>query len=411
MCAIKFPFLFFFLFPNRFIVTAIKSNIDYSRRSIYWLGAEYSKSNNVEWTDGTKMSFVGWMTDQENVSKAQSDFLCLCLQWKQSPTPMLQSNFYWAYQKCSHVGGYVCKKSRRNNDLIQNQTITGIEGRLTSPDYPNQYAPSINYWIRIIAPEKSRIVMQFQKLDIEHQQECLYDYISVQDADFAIDAVARHIGEQFFEEDDIKMSSSGENDNDLKRNARTAKYYNKAENVTVVETAFPLQSRHNRNAGHAGYIRWCGFQEGDMSQFKFVSKSNEILLNFHSDHSIAGEGFSAVWRSVDISACPSQTLTSKEGVITSPNFPNFLLHNLTCSWTIQAPTGRKIWIEFNSFDIVSDASLQVDLGNRVLFHPFNEPDVLGTGVFLSSGEKFTVVLNTGMSPEGKGFKATFHTGN
>lgn len=348
------------------------------------------------------MSFLGWMTDEQRISKAQSEFLCLCLQWKQSPTPMLQSNFYWAYQKCSHVGGYICKKSRKNNNLIQNQTITGIEGRLTSPDYPNQYAPNINYWIRIIAPEKSRIVMQFQKIDIEQQHECLYDYISIQDADFVSDAVTRHVGEQFFDEsNEIKMSAESS-----KRNSRSAKNFIEAENI---ETLYPLQSKHYRNA--AGYIRWCGFQEGDMSQYKFVSKSNEVLLNFFSDHSIAGEGFSAVWRSVDISACPSQILTSKEGIITSPNYPHFLLHNLSCTWTIQAPMGRKIWIEFNSNDIIADATLHVDLGNRILFHPFDEPfNFIGGGVFLSSGEKFTIVLNTGMNPEGKGFKATFHTG-
>lgn len=45
----------------------------------------------------------------------------------------------------------------------------------------------------------------------------------------------------------------------------------------------------------------------------------------------------ASWKAVDISSCPVQTLTAKEGVVMSPNYPNFLLANLQCTTTILAP--------------------------------------------------------------------------
>lgn len=77
----------------------------------------------------------------------------------------------------------------------------------------------------------------------------------------------------------------------------------------------------------------------DFSSFRmnYVSENNEAIVRFHSDYSVSGGGFSLTWHSVDVSGCPLQTLTAKEGVITSPNYPYFLLSHLDCSTTILAP--------------------------------------------------------------------------
>jgi hypothetical protein len=303
------------------------------------------------------------------------------------------------------MGGYVCKKSRKNNVLVQNQTITGIEGRLTSPDYPNPYASNIDYWIKLIAPERSRIIVQFQKLDIEQQDECLYDYVSVQDSDlrFVFNPIASE-GYQAkggeiipldYQNDDFDVDFGRLHRLDKRRTVRNA--------VDVINKTSPTSFQ--------SYVRWCGQHEGDMSQFDFVSRTNEVLLNFFSDYSGAGEGFSATWRSIDISACPGQTLTSREGVISSPNYPHFLLHNLNCSYTIQAPVGRKIWLEFSAYDIMHDASVHVDLGDGILLQPFYDGSVIGDGVYLSHNEKAKITLKTGASPRGRGFKVTYRTSN
>lgn len=69
----------------------------------------------------------------------------------------------------------------------------------------------------------------------------------------------------------------------------------------------------------------------------FVSDSNEIDVHFHSDYSVSGSGFALSWRAVDVSGCPLHTLTAKEGLLTSPNYPHFLLDRLDCSTTILAP--------------------------------------------------------------------------
>lgn len=81
------------------------------------------------------ISFQGWLPGQGQFDVMPSDATCLGLQWKMSPTPMLPSGLYWQSQKCSKVGGYVCKKPKESfgNFAFSNFTVTGTEGRLVSP--------------------------------------------------------------------------------------------------------------------------------------------------------------------------------------------------------------------------------------------------------------------------------------
>lgn len=156
-----------FIHLTRFIISNIRNNMDYSQRSFYWLGAEYSKNSDFEWTDGSKMSFTGWLPGHEKITKPPTDLLCLGLQWKSTPTPMLPSGLYWAYQKCSNVGGYICKQNKKNNVFIQNQTITGIEGRLTSPGSIIQYLfemHSFNTFNSFITPRLSQPIFTEHEL-------------------------------------------------------------------------------------------------------------------------------------------------------------------------------------------------------------------------------------------------------
>ncbi|KAL7030062.1 hypothetical protein ACKWTF_006501 [Chironomus riparius] len=386
---------------HRFIVTAIRNNAEYNHRRFYWLGGEYSKDGEFEWTDGSKISFTGgWTQGQEKLmSKALNDPVCLGLQWKSTGSLRLPSNLFWSSQKCSQLGGYVCKQNKKSNTLIQNMTITEIEGRLTSPDYPNQYSSNINYWVKIIAPKRSRIIMQFQKIDIEYQQECLYDYVSIQDSEF-----------HYVQTNQNDLNSPSTKNGDANSDETSTRHVldrrrKRAANKIEIKTVGVNDSSPSFQA----YVRWCGSHDGDMSKFDFVSRSNEILLNFFTDNAIAGEGFSAIWRSIDLSACPGQTLTSREGNISSPNFPHFLFHNLNCSYTIQAPIGRKIWIEFLTFNIEHDASVHIDLGDGVLLQPFQDSTIVSDGVFASVGEHVKIFMRTGNSPRGKGFNVVFRT--
>lgn len=62
----------------------------------------------------------------------------------------------------------------------RNLRITSLS-KLTISDYPNLYPANTDYWIKLIGPENTRLVIKFTKIDLEEQNDCLYDYISIED--------------------------------------------------------------------------------------------------------------------------------------------------------------------------------------------------------------------------------------
>lgn len=292
---------------QKFVTSSIRNSAEYSNSAIYWLGAKISDIGKYDWVDGTKTAFSGWLPGQ---SPGEMDILeipdpqsptCLGIQWRTSPTPMLPSGLYWASQKCDHIGGYVCK---RKNELSTPTKLIGIvndtEGRLMSPNYPLIYPNNLNNTIKLVGPERTRLVIQFSKIDLEYQKDCLYDYIEVS-FDFRMILLFICFVLIFI----------------------------------ILQVRSLVGGMQKEDA-----VRWCGSHDVDMRRFDFVSLSNEATILFHTDHSVGGAGFSGGWRAIDVSACPSQTLTAKEGSFSSPNYPNFLLEKLDCAITILAPPGK-----------------------------------------------------------------------
>ncbi|GAB0092216.1 C-type lectin-like [Sergentomyia squamirostris] len=409
---------------QRFITSSIRNDVNYSPRGIYWLGGIIGDSGNIQWSDESEITFQDFLPGELNSKDAVEDEICIGLQWKMSQTSMLPSGLYWSRQKCLLHGGYVCKKKLLMLDRkrIRNHTVTGQEGRLTSPDYPSPYPLNIDYMVRIVSPERTRIVLQFQRIDLEPQEKCLYDYVSVSSVERQsdVDPGTNPIPMAMFTDIVDEWKAQKKRSIDLETTEQNLKNHIKL----LEKTNHLIQIRKRRirttriankewnNVDNfpsfSSYVRWCGNYENNMSRFDFISTSNQALVHFHSDYSISRTGFSATWTAIDITGCPEQTLTSKEGVFSSPNYPHFLLDRLECAFVLQAPIGKKVWLEFIDFDIIDDVSVIIDLGDGE-FHPFSVKNVLNDGVFLSAFEKLKVILRTGLKPKGRGFKATYKT--
>lgn len=361
---------------QRFVTSNIRRTAEYRTSAVYWLGGKMNDYGTYKWTDGSAMSYSAWLPGQNpstdeliNLQHSSEGSMCLGIQWMSSVTPVLPSGLYWRAKKCSTIGGYVCKRKNHvlGNEISFNRTFNGTEGRITSPNYPGNYYNNLDFLVKIIGPERTRLIVQFSKIDLETQTECLYDYVELR---------------------------------------------------SVV--------RGNVN-GLGDAVKWCGSHDTDMRRFDFVSESNEAELRFHSDYSITGTGFSVTWQAVDVSGCPLQTLTSREGVITSPNYPHFLLSHLDCAITILAPAGRRVWFEIVDFDMngagidaefsteriqTDEAVVELDLGgSSTVFRPFQVVGQLTDGVFVSNGERLQVRLRTADRPLGAGFKAIYKTVN
>ncbi|XP_037294854.1 uncharacterized protein LOC115449546 [Manduca sexta] len=169
--------------------------------------------------------------------------------------------------------------------------------------------------------------------------------------------------------------------------------------------------------------RYCG----SVGETRWVAASNAAVLHFHSDYNTQGSGYSLSWKAVELVGCPSQTFTSKEGVLRSPNYPQFLLPNLDCTIDIIAPAGKRVFLNISHFDfgygtfdkgvpinitdnIPEDAFLevQVDLENSPI-RPFLSPEILPGGLFVSQSEILRLRLRTGENITGQGYLAHFKT--
>lgn len=325
-------------------------------------------------------------------------------------------------------GGYICKskKQKVREKYMQNKTIAAAEGRLTSPGYPNTYPLNVDYWVRIEGQNRTRLVLQFQIIDLEPQDECLYDYVSVQESvqtdDYnqitmpkhsSIDEAAAFTPQQqqnpFISAEVNKWFLSKNHQAHSQYYGRSSQHeQNKKRSVSMGKPT--TTTIKHINPTFSPYVRWCGSHNANMSRFDFVSMGNSVLLHFHSDHSLSGTGFSIVWNAVDVSGCPLQTLTGNNGTLFSPNYPNFLLNNLDCSWVIQSEPGQRIWLEFSDYEVMDNSVVDLDLGNG-WFSPFLMRQQLNDGLFVSRADRIVVRLRTGAEPKGRGFRAVYRTSN
>lgn len=177
------------------------------------------------------------------------------------------------------------------------------------------------------------IVIWLVVLDIEYQESCLYDYIEIKET-----------GTQHSKTFSSNDTSDGN------------------QSIADAEIAQGKVDAHLE--------RICGKihdLDGLLSQVYFTS-SNEVSLRFHSDHSNRGNGFLLKWQSLDTSYCdtwfvytPDNSssffyqekvdlhrkysiveLLERNGSITSPGYPNWLIPSQNCSIRLMAPPGFKV---------------------------------------------------------------------
>ncbi|XP_048237900.1 cubilin-like isoform X1 [Haliotis rufescens] len=80
-----------------------------------------------------------------------------------------------------------------------------------------------------------------------------------------------------------------------------------------------------------------------------TSSDNVMTVVLRSDSSIAHEGFTASYTTLNASTLCGAALTGMTGVVTSPNYPNNYPHQRECEWTITVPSGNQILLNFTDF--------------------------------------------------------------
>ncbi|KAG8443219.1 hypothetical protein GDO86_011865 [Hymenochirus boettgeri] len=116
-------------------------------------------------------------------------------------------------------------------------------------------------------------------------------------------------------------------------------------------------------------------------------KHNVLRLFFRSDIVINDRGYEITWTSSP-GECGG-TLYGDHGSFTSPNYPGSYSNNTWCEWTIVAPSGRLISLNFASFIIDDPGSCE-----RNYLKVYNGPDTSSTlaGTYCGMGDSIKVLI-------------------
>ncbi|XP_022107899.1 cubilin-like isoform X2 [Acanthaster planci] len=275
---------------------------------------------------------------------------------------------------------------------------------LISPYFPNYYPHDKTCEYVINAPQGQVVVLTFVTFDIEAHLNCDYDYLEVRDGasedatlisklcgtalpsdqtsngnsmylKFVTDgSVANYGFRATFSFEDAGPGSCGgqfTGDTGIIASPPHPQGYPHGVNCIYVITvsdgyvirltfnSFSLESATNcifdyvqiydnaTNAASPDLGRYCGSDSPPV----LTTSGNIMTVIFHTDSSVAREGFTANYVALDATTVCGGDLTTPTGVITTPNYPDDYPHNRQCVWVISVPTGQQISVNFTDFDL------------------------------------------------------------
>ena len=143
---------------------------------------------------------------------------------------------------------------------------------------------------------------------------------------------------------------------------------------------------------------------------------NQMLVEFKSDGSVQGKGFTATYR-VKQDGCGG-IVKGKNGVIMSPNYPNNYNQNDDCGWLLEVDNNHVVQFQFVDFDVEPHSNCSYDYvalydGNSIdapllLLHCGRE--LPSPAIISSTGKQMYVRMKADGSIASKGFKANFTRG-
>ncbi|CAG7720057.1 unnamed protein product [Allacma fusca] len=278
-----------------FLTRNLMSAPHFDRKSIYWLGGFIAQNNQLVWSDGMPFNFSAFHTmDLWTIS----NWKCLSLYWHEGGG---KGDFAWRLSECNQQSGYVCKKHTQvevKHGL--NRTYTGTGGKLSSPNFPANYYNHLDYTNHLVAPNGTQIVVRFSHLDIETQDDCLYDYVAIID-----------------------------------RRTRNMTRYCGAHHQDILEKLDYVSS-----SNEVDIVFHTDFAD-TFSGFEIVWRAVDVSGCVIGKTILTGIG---------------NGFPLHDATIFTPNFPHFNLPGLNCAYTIVAPADQRIWMSFQIFEIGSPPS-------------------------------------------------------
>ncbi|XP_050407117.2 cubilin, partial [Patella vulgata] len=345
-----------------------------------------------------------------------------------------------------------------NASTLCGAALTDTFGVITSPNYPGNYPHQRECIWTISVPDGNQILLNVTDFLMESHVNCNYDYLEIRNGGYQTSPlVGKYCGRTI---DNIIVSHSNRMwlkfKTDVSQSARGFKILydgtstgcgadltsstgsfispnypmtyahnsecfwtitiNQGNTITLTFADFDLEAQHNC---HYDYLMVREGNEYGEKRGKFCgtpipspiqSRTNKLWIKFRADFSAAGRGFQATY----VTNCNTR-LTSHDGVIESPNFPNSYPHIRNCTWVIQTTMGNKINASFSHFDLEGSATCSYDYlqlfdGNRPTSNSIGRycgntiPPSIST-----NGSSLSLNLVTDQSVAGNGFRLEWIT--
>ncbi|XP_022244883.1 uncharacterized protein LOC111086422 isoform X2 [Limulus polyphemus] len=159
---------------KRFVNYLIQSTEAFRSGLLYWVGGVKEIGTKTwHWVDGQHIN----QSELTEHNRSETSTECLALQWLHRDDV---GDLYLVPSKCHQPGRYICKKNAVVLPESLNKTFGGTNGTIVSVNFPNHYVNNLHYTVIIKGGPLTRIYLQFEHLDIEKQDQCMYDYISLQ---------------------------------------------------------------------------------------------------------------------------------------------------------------------------------------------------------------------------------------
>ncbi|KAG2462370.1 TLL2 protein, partial [Polypterus senegalus] len=153
--------------------------------------------------------------------------------------------------------------------------------------------------------------------------------------------------------------------------------------------------------------KFCGSEKPDV----ITSQLNNMRVEFKSDNTVSKKGFKAHF----FSAGCEHKVTSAEGVLSSPNWPDKYPSRKECTWEISSTAGHRVKIVFNDFEVEQHQECAYD--HLELYDgPNSKSPILGRfcgnkkpDPVISSSNKMFLRFYSDASVQRKGFQAKHST--
>ncbi|XP_023245166.1 tolloid-like protein 2 [Copidosoma floridanum] len=299
---------------------------------------------------------------------------------------------------CEHecintLGGYACA-CKVNYELHSDGkhcedacggTFESNNGTITSPSFPETYPNNKHCVWEIIAPVQYRITLNFTHFDLEgnnvYEQPCEYDWVEVA-SKLSDDVHKKHgifcgsrppplitsegnsLKVVFSSDNNIKKNDFSSNKGVTRPTGRTKlsknKYYIHIFKVFDMEphqkcaydhiAIYDGESPESQPLG-----RFCGNKE----PHPILATGNQLFMVFKSDATVQKQGFYA------------QHMTACGGHLTATDRVRYFYsharygsqdydHRMDCDWTIEAPPGKNVHLNFLSFNLEDETDCSYD---------------------------------------------------